>query len=66
MHLEYLHMCLYMEVSRCMCHAHVEVRGQLREGGFLLYYVGLGLKLRLGDKSLARAVSLAWEVVLRK
>lgn len=43
MHLEYLRMCLYTEVSRCMCHAHVEVRGQLREGGFLLYYVGLGL-----------------------
>lgn len=36
-------MCLYMEVSRCMCHAYVEVRGQLGEGGFLLHYVGLGL-----------------------
>lgn len=43
MHLEYLCMFYYMEVSRCMCYAHMEVRGQLREGGFLLHYVGLGL-----------------------
>lgn len=43
MHLEYLCMCLYMELSRCICHAHMEVRGQLRERGLLPHYVGLGL-----------------------